>query len=210
MFENLLNNSIFGKIAPGLCRLTANGQVAVRTSDGNYKSYNVETGRLTNQSNFVFNIGDDFFFAIPTNKVKKGDIILVNGKPNCVVSVSADKNKIEVVNFETGTLDTIIPERHVFMGNTYFYGKIVSLFGSKFKSKSGSNNMFKTIMQMQFMQSMMGSKTTDSNSSNGGMMQTMMMMSMMNGGGMGDLFGDMFDFDDNEEEDDKNDDEGVE
>lgn len=207
MFENVLNNSIFGKIAPGMCRLTANGQVAVRTSGGNYKSYDVETGRLTNQSNFVFDIGEDFFFVIPTNKVKKGDIIFVNGKPNCVVSVSEDKNKIEVVNFETGTLDTIIPERHVFMGNTYFYGKIVSLFGSKFKSKSGSNNMFKTIMQMQFMESMMGSKTTDSNSSNGGMMQTMMMMSMMNGGGMGDLFGDMFDFDDNEEEDDENNDE---
>ena len=205
MFENLLNNSIFGKVAPGMCRLTVNGQVAVRTSDGNYKSYDVETGRLTNQSKFVFDIGEDFFFVIPTNKVKKGDIILVNGKPNCVIS--ADKNKIEAVNFENGTLDTIIPERHVFMGNTYFYGKIVSLFGSKFKSKSGSNNMFKTMLQMQFMQSMMGLKSTDANSSNGGMMQTMMMMSMMNGGGMGDLFGDMFDFDDDEEENDKNDDE---
>ena len=205
MFENVLNNSIFGKVAPGMCRLTVNGQVAVRTSDGNYKSYDVETGRLTNQSKFVFDIGEDFFFVIPTNKVKKGDIILVNGKPNCVIS--ADKNKIEAVNFENGTLDTIIPERHVFMGNTYFYGKIVSLFGSKFKSKSGSNNMFKTMLQMQFMQSMMGLKSTDANSSNGGMMQTMMMMSMMNGGGMGDLFGDMFDFDDDDTEDDKNNDE---
>ncbi len=205
MFENVLNNSIFGKIAPGMCRLTVNGQVAVRTSDGNYKSYDVETGRLTNQSNFVFDIGEDFFFVIPTNKVKKGDIILVKGRPNCVVSV--DKNEIKAVNFENGTLDTIIPERHVFMGNTYFYGKIVSLFGSKFKSKSGSNNIFKSMIQMQFMQSMMGSKNNDTNSSNGGMMQTMMMMSMMNGGGMGDLFGDMFDFEDDDTDDDKNNDE---
>lgn len=39
-------NGMFGKIAPGMCRLSMNGGIAVKTSNG-YKSYNVKNGRLT-------------------------------------------------------------------------------------------------------------------------------------------------------------------
>ena len=53
-------NGMFGKIAPGMCRLSMNGNVAVKTSNG-YKAYNMKTGRLVNQDNFVFDIGEDFF-----------------------------------------------------------------------------------------------------------------------------------------------------
>ena len=201
MFENVLNGSIFGKIEPGKCRLTANGQIAIKTSNG-YKSYNLDKKKLVNQSNFVFDIGDDFFFVIPTNKAKPGDIILVNGKPRCVVSASTDR--IEVVNYEDSTLETVLPERHVFMGNTYFYGKIVSLLGSNF-GKKGGNKMMKMALQMQMMQSMMGGKSsnmfgTPSNGDGGNnMMQTMMMMSMFGNGGFGDMFENMFDIDDDDD-----------
>ena len=74
-------NGMFGKVGSGMCRLSMNGGIAVKTSNG-YKSYNVKTSKLTNCSNFVFDIGEEFFFVIPTNKVEKGDIILVNNKPN--------------------------------------------------------------------------------------------------------------------------------
>ena len=46
-------NGMFGKIAPGMCRLSMNGGIAVKTSNG-YKSYNVKNGRLTNCDSFVF------------------------------------------------------------------------------------------------------------------------------------------------------------
>lgn len=59
-----------------MCRLSMNGGIAVKTNGG-YKTYNIKTGKLTNCSNFVFDIGEEFFFIIPTNKVEKGDIILV-------------------------------------------------------------------------------------------------------------------------------------
>ena len=227
MFENLLNGSIFGKIEPGKCRLTVNGQIAIKTSGG-YKSYDLKKKKLTNQSNFVFDVGDDFFFVIPTNKANPGDIILVNGKPRCVVTVSNDR--LEVVNYEDSTLDTVLPERHVFMGNTYFYGKIVSLFGSNFGKKNGMNKMMKMALQMQMMQSMFGGGKNSSsvsmlglptagNGSNN-MMQTMMMMSMFGNGGFGDMFENMFDFDDDDttdvisslmaEDEDNNDDEESE
>lgn len=210
MFENLFTkNDVFGKIGPDMCRLTPNGQIAVKTSGG-YKSYNIEKKRLTNQSNFVFNIGDEFFFVIPTNKVKVGDIIIIQGKPACVIDATSDQ--IKVINYENSTVDTVVPERHVFMGNTYFYGKIVSLFGSNFKSKKGTASMLKGMMQMSMMQSLFGGKIAfgadnSTNSSDnaaqnsmGNMMQMMMMMNMFSGNsGFGDMFDNMFDFDEDDD-----------
>lgn len=132
-------NGIFGKIAPGMCRLSMNGGIAVKTSNG-YKTYNITTGRLTNCDNFVFDIGEDFFFAIPTNKVKVGDIILVGGKPKCVIETG--ENKMVVINYEDSTVDTILPERHMFLGNAFITTKIVSMFGNDFKS--GKKTEWKT------------------------------------------------------------------
>lgn len=181
-------NGMFGKVAPGMCRLSVNGGVAVKTSNG-YKTYNVKTNRLTNCDNFVFDIGEEFFFVIPTNKVEVGDIILVAGKPKCVIEV--EKNKITVINYEDSTIDTILPERHVFMGNTYFYGKIVSMFGSDlFNGKKGANK----IMQYMMMSQMMGSNKPSISMD----MSPMLPMMFMMNGGMDNMFDGMFDFDDDD------------
>lgn len=181
-------NGMFGKVAPGMCRLSMDGGVAVKTSNG-YKTYNVKTNRLTNCDNFVFDIGEEFFFVIPTNKVEVGDIILVAGKPKCVIEV--EKNKITVINYEDSTIDTILPERHVFMGNTYFYGKIVSMFGSDlFNGKKGANK----IMQYMMMSQMMGSNKPSISMD----MSPMLPMMFMMNGGMDNMFDGMFDFDDDD------------
>ena len=183
-------NGMFGKIAPGMCRLSMNGGIAVKTTNG-YKTYNVKTNKLTNCSNFVFDIGQEFFFVIPTNKVKAGDIILVAGKPKCVIST--DKNTITVINYEDSTVDQILPERQVFMGNTYFYGKIVSMFGSDLlNGKKGMNKMMSYMMMSEMMKG--------NNGSNNGMASVLPFM-MMSGGGMSDMFAGMFDSVDEDEED---------
>ena len=174
-------NGLFGKVAPGMCRLSMNGKIAIKTSTG-YKTYNVKTGRLTNCSNFAFDIGEDFFFVIPTNKVSVGDIILVNGKPCAVIGI--EKNAIKTFSYEDSSIREIVPEHHVFMGNTYFYGKIVSMFGNAFGKKGGMNNIFKYMM----MSEMFKGKSSDMSS----MMPMMMMM-----GGMSDMFDGMFDEDSN-------------
>lgn len=188
MMNNMLNG-MFGKVAPGMCRLSMNGGIAVKTSNG-YKTYNMKTGRLTNCDSFVFNIGEEFFFVIPTNKAEPGDILLVAGKPKCVIE--AEKNKLTVINYEDSTVETILPERHVFMGNTYFYGKIVSMFGSDLiKRKKGTNK----IMQYMMMSEMMKGNSGDSGNSMNAMLPLMMM-----GGNTGSIFDGMFDFDDNEDD----------
>ena len=146
---NNILNGMFGKVAPGLCRLSMDGGIAVKTDNG-YKTYNMKTGRLTNCDSFVFEIGEDFFFIIPTNKAEPGDIILVSGKPKCVIETG--KNKLTVINYEDSTVETILPERHVFMGNTYFYGKIVSMFGSDLvKGKKGANKIMQYMMLSEMM-----------------------------------------------------------
>ena len=190
---------IFGSLDGDMCRLTMNGKIAVKTSSG-YKSYNVKTGRLVNCSSFVFNIGEEFFFVIPTNKVEKGDIILVNSKPRCVVE--SKKNQITVINYEDSTVETILPDRHVFMGNTYFYGKIVSMFRNDLTNgKKGMNK----IMQYMMMSKMMGEGGLNGSNGTSGMNQMLpfMMMGGM-GNGFGNMFGSLFDDaeDDEEDEDD--------
>lgn len=195
---NNILNGMFGKVGVGMCRLSMNGGIAVKTSGG-YKTYNVKSGKLTNCSNFVFDIGEEFFFVIPTNKVEKGDIILVNNKPKCVIE--ADKTKITVINYEDSTIDTILPERHVFMGNTYFYGKIVSMFGSDIvKGKKGNNNIFKYMMLSQMMKGDNAAMSFGGASTNSGM--SAMLPLMMMGGNMGDMFDGLFDLDMNVDEDD--------
>ena len=185
MLENLQSsfNGMFGKVAPGMCRMSMSGAIAVKTSNG-YKSYNVKTGRLTNCDNFVFNIGDEMFYVIPTNKVSTGDIILVGGKPKCVTAV--DKKIITVIDYENSEVRQVVPERHVFMGSTYFYGKIVSMFGNSFKNGKGLGNMMKMMMFSQ----MMGGNSSNTNSGLGQMMAMSMFM-----GNKNNPFEGMFDFD---------------
>ena len=189
-------NGLFGKVASGMCRVSMNGDIAIKTSQG-YKTYDVETGHLLNCDNFAFDIGSDFFFIIPTNKVNKGDIILAGGKPRCVIDVK--KNAIETFCYEDSSITTIVPEHHMFMGKTYFYGKIVSMFGNAMKSEKGMGNM----MKMMLMSQMFGGGNKSTYSTSGTDMSQMLPMMMLMNGGMDSMFDGMFDFGNDEEDKDK-------
>jgi hypothetical protein len=189
---NLFNdmNKLFGKVAPGMCRVSMSGKIAIKTSSG-YKSYDVNTGRLTNCDQFAFDVGEDFFFVIPTNKVERGDIILAGGKPRCVLE--ANKNEIKTFSYEDGTIDVLVPERHMFMGKQYFYGKIISVFGNMFGKGKGMNNMIKYMM----MSEMLGGKGFGAGTDGSG--NSMLPMLMMMNGGCGSIFDGMFDMDEDED-----------
>lgn len=174
--------NMFGPIKSGMCRLSMDGSIAVKTSNG-YKTYNAAAGTFINCDSFVFDIGEEMFFVIPTNDAKVGDIILASGKPRYVMKV--DDNMLTTLNYESGAVENILPERHMFMGNTYFYGKIVSMFGNMatLAGGSGADNVMKYMMMSQMMKGMGGGS--------GDTMNPMFMMMMMNGG-MGDMFGGIF------------------
>ena len=192
MFDasNMMNR-YFGKIANGMVRMSMNGDMAIKTSNG-YKTYDVATGALVNCDNFVFDIGSEFFFIIPTNKVEAGDVILAANKPHCVIKV--EPNRIEALRYEDGSIVTIVPERNVFMGKTYFYGKIVSMFG-KVKDGKGMKGMMKYAMLSEMMK--------NNGNSNNSMSSVFPMMMLMNGS-MSDMFEDMFDMDEEEDKTEEN------
>ena len=176
MFDNMFNG-VIGKIQKGCCRLSMNGKIAIKTSDG-YKVYNEKTGNLTNCSNFVLDIADDMFMLLPTKTLKSGDIVLINGKPMYILETKA-KNRVEAMDYETSTIQTVIPERHPIMGRK-FYGKIVSLFGSGFCGKGG---FFKNMLKFKIMSSMMGGDYVE-----GSLGNALPMMMLMGNGSMDGLF----------------------
>ena len=159
-------NKFFNKIQPGMCRLSFNG-VAIKIN-GQYKTYDVDTGILTNCDDFVFDIGDEMFFAIPCNKVSKRDIILAANGPACVINAS--ENEIKAFDYKTGTIVTIVPERHILFGSTYFYSKIFSPFANMAK---GDNPMEKMLPLMMF---------SEMSKSDSDMSKTMGIAMLMNGG----------------------------
>ena len=185
MLDNMFGG-IIGKIERGACRLSMNGRIAIRTSDGSYKTYNEKTGNLTNCSNFVLDLCDDMFMVIPTRTLNPGDIVLINGKPMYILELKA-KNRVEAMSYEDSTIQTVIPERHAIMGRK-FYGKIISLMGKGFGCGKGS--FFKNMLKLKMMTAMMGgSKSSD------GMLggNALPMMMLMGGGSMDGLFDGMLD-----------------
>ena len=190
MINNMINNGasqvskMFGRIAPGLCRISTNG-IAIKTTNG-YKVYDVNSGVLVNCADFVFDIGDDMFFYMPTNNIVKGDIIISGGKPVCVISVN--DNKIEAFRYEDSSIINIVPENMIFFGNTYFYSKIVSMFGDM-----GNGVKPEKIMPLLFMSEIMKGNDTNKAGFGSSLAQYYPLMMMMNGGfNFNNIFGNMF------------------
>lgn len=192
-------NGMFGHLGAGMCRLGINGDVAVKTSNG-YKTYNVKTGRLTNVTQFCFDIGQEFFFVMPTTKAHKGDILLVDGHPKCVIE-NNDNKTIKVMDYENSAIQEIVPERHVFMGQTYFYRKIVSMFGSGsfLKGGKGISKIMKLMMMKEIFSGMLGKGGSVGGNGDGfaNMIPMLMMGNMLSGNKENDLggFSEMFDLD---------------
>ena len=189
---------MFGPVPKGDCRLGLNGLIAVNVNTGGvpkYKTYDIASGQLTNCSDFALEL-DGSFFLIPTTKVAPGDIILSDGGPCCVIE--SGKKSIRVFSYQRGTIEQMVPERHIFMGKTYCYGKIFSPFANMMKGKGGIGNAVKMMVL---------SRMFSGSGSGGGMEANPMMLMLMAGGGGGlskDMFDGAFDVNDEDVEDGEN------
>lgn len=176
--------AMFAKVAPGMCRMSMSG-IAIKTPSG-YKAYDVNTGKLVNCANFVFDAMDDIFFVIPTNVVNKGDIILLSGKPVCVISTG--ENSIKALRYEDSSIVDFVPESFIFFGTNYFYSKVVSMFGDVNNLLQGGAEK---IMPLLFMSRIMGDGNNTTGNSKLGEMFAMSMM-MNSGFNFTNMFGNMF------------------
>ena len=192
-FGNMFNG-MFKPVARGYCKMGMNGKVAIKTSSG-YKTFDINKNKLMNCDSFAFDM-DGMFWVVPTFKVERGDIILVNGKPRCVIEVTA--NTIKTFSYEDSTIDEVVPEHHVFMGKTYCYGKIFS----PFMNMSKSDGVMSDMMNMMMMNQMF-----NGNNNTGGGFNPMMFMFMNNSGSnpFMNMFDGAFNFgeEQNEEKEDK-------
>ena len=177
-FGNMFNG-MFKPVAHGYCKMSMDGKVAIRTSSG-YKTFDIKKRKLTNCDNFAFDM-EGAFWVVPAFKVECGDIILVNGKPRCVIEVG--KTSIKTFSYENSTIDEVIPEHHVFMGKTYCYGKIFSPLMNMGKDDGSAMSSMMNMMMMNQM-------FNGGNNNNMGF--NPMMFMMMNNGGT-NPFMDMFD-----------------
>ena len=201
-FGNVFNG-MFGPVKAGMCKIGLNGQVAVKTSTG-YKTFDLKKNNLVNCTDFAFDV-DGAFYVVPTFKVKRGDIILVNGKPRCVIEVNEVTGNIKVFSYEDSTINEVVPERHVFMGKTYCYGKIFSPFMNVGKNDGG--RAMSSMLTMSMMNQMFNgnNNSTNNNSMNNMMSMMFMMNSMGNENPFMSMFDGAFNFGDVEDETDTED-----
>jgi hypothetical protein len=206
MEVNMDVNGMFGKflkpIKPGMVRIGLNGELAVKSGSG-YKTYNAKTKQLVNVQDFCFDIGQDLFICVPTAKVKVGDIIVLDDPdapqgvaPKCVTALE-DGKTIKVMDYRTNEIQTIVPERHFFLGKMFFYNKIHSLIpiGDLAGSK-GTDKFGKLLGKMALMNAFTGkgfnfgggSGDGDGNGLNGLAMMALFGGGLFGGGGDDDLF----------------------
>jgi hypothetical protein len=145
----------------------------------------------------MFNIGEEFFFLIPTAKIREGDIILAGGRPKCVIK--ADGDLVTAVSYEDAAVERILPELHMLMGDAVFYGKIVSMFGRN--GSSGRKGMNR-IMKYMMMSEMLKGNGADGMKASANPMGQAMLAVMMMGGKGDDMFDELFSFDEENEDTD--------
>ena len=155
---------------PGVVALSPYG-IAVRSSKGEYLTYNAVTGATIDVTGFTFDF-QKMIYKMPAaiKDLRAGDMVLHRGKPMYVQSVEEDGiHCIDILNSEA---KVIVPVTNMFGFN--FVTKVVSLMNFN-AAQPSAENPFGNLMPFMMMSSVMGDDSDNDFSK-------MMMMSMMMGG----------------------------
>lgn len=157
---------------PGVVALSPYG-IAIRSSKGEYLTYNAATGATVDVTGFTFDFQKMIYkMPVAIKDLRAGDMVLHRGKPMYVQSVEEDGiHCIDILNSEA---KVIVPVTSIFGFN--YVTKVVSLMNVTAGAPS-ADNPFGNIMPYMFMQSML------SDGDNDGDMSKMLMLSMMMNGG---------------------------
>lgn len=145
--------------------------IAVRSSKGEYLTYNAATGATVDVTGFTFDF-QKMIYKMPTaiKDLRAGDMVLHRDKPMYVQSVEEDGiHCIDILNSEN---KVIVPVTNMFGFN--FVTKVVSLMNFN-AAQPSAENPFGNLMPFMMMSSVMGDDSDNDFSK-------MMMMSMMMGG----------------------------
>lgn len=155
---------------PGVVALSPYG-IAVRTTKGEYLTYNAATGATVDVTGFTFDF-QKMIYKMPAaiKDLRAGDMVLHRSKPMYVQSIEEDGiHCIDILNSEA---KVIVPVTSIFGFN--YVTKVVSLMNVNAGAPS-TENPFGNLMPFMMMSSVMGDDSDNDFSK-------MMMMSMMMGG----------------------------
>lgn len=144
--------------------------IAVRSSKGEYLTYNAATGATVDVTGFTFDF-QKMIYKMPAaiKDLRAGDMVLHRGKPMYVQSIEEDGiHCIDILNSEA---KVIVPVTNMFGFN--FVTKVVSLMNFN-AAQPSAENPFGNLMPFMMMSSIMGDDSDNDFSK-------MMMMSMMMG-----------------------------
>lgn len=145
--------------------------IAVRSSKGEYLTYNAATGATVDVTGFTFDFQKMIYkMPVAIKDLRAGDMVLHRGKPMYVQSVKEDGiHCIDILNSEA---KVVVPVTNMFGFD--FVTKIVSLMNFN-AAQPSAENPFGNLMPLMMMSSVMGDDSDNDFSK-------MMMMSMMMGG----------------------------
>lgn len=153
-FQNMFEGCC-GSVDQDKFRVAMDGTIAVaiETKSGkkSYRAFDIHKGKMTNVGDFAFSAGKDMFFMFPTRELKKGDIVVIDGEPMCVLKV--DGEQISVLTYDKNVVETRMVDNIMFLGKP-MYGKVVSIFSMLFKQAGGSDaGMMKAMFAMSMLSS---------------------------------------------------------
>lgn len=135
---------------PGVVALSPYG-IAVRSSKGEYLTYNAATGATVDVTGFTFDF-QKMIYKMPAaiKDLRAGDMVLHRGKPMYVQSVEEDGiHCIDILNSEN---KVIVPVTNMFGFN--FVTKVVSLMNFN-AAQPSAENPFGNLMPFMMMSSVM-------------------------------------------------------
>lgn len=155
---------------PGVVALSPYG-IAVRSSKGEYLTYNAATGATVDVTGFTFDFQKMIYkMPVSVKDLRAGDMVLHRSKLMYVQSVEEDGiHCIDILNSEN---KVVVPVTSIFGFN--YVTKVVSLMNVNAGAPS-ADNPFGNLMPFMMMSSVMGDDSDNDFSK-------MMMMSMMMGG----------------------------
>lgn len=207
MLENVTNmfSNLLGKTKKDMFRISVTGKIAVKAGNG-YRTFDPEKNKLVSVGDFALPGFQDMFFLVPTRKLKKGDIIVIEDEALCVLE--QNDNEIKVLSYATSKVETRLVDNILWFGRP-FYGKLTSLLGMAIGNSGSDKGCMKMMLLSQFMGA--GRPQDDQQPvqpaapafGGGGItMESLLMMSMLMGGKGGGLFDGLFDFDEEGDGDD--------
>lgn len=154
---------------PGVVALSPYG-IAVRSSKGEYLTYNAATGATVDVTGFTFDFQKMIYkMPVAIKDLRAGDMVLHRSKPMYVQSVEEDG--IHCIDILASEVKVVVPVTNMFGFN--FVTKVVSLMNFN-AAQPSADNPFGNLMPFMMMSSVMGDDSDNDFSK-------MMMMSMMMG-----------------------------